>query len=46
MTDAIINVQDLCFSYDAPEGEAPIVLDSVTLSIDPGSFVAVLGHNG
>lgn len=46
MTDAIINVQDLCFSYAADQGEAPVVLDGVTLSIDPGSFVAVLGHNG
>lgn len=46
MTDAIINVQDLRFSYAADQGEAPIVLDGVTLSIDPGSFVAVLGHNG
>lgn len=46
MTDAIINVQDLRFSYAADQGEAPVVLDGVTLSIDPGSFVAVLGHNG
>lgn len=46
MTDSIINVQDLRFSYAADQGEAPVVLDGVTLSIDPGSFVAVLGHNG
>lgn len=46
MTDAILNVQDLRFSYAVPEGEAPVVLDGVTLSIMPGSFVAVLGHNG
>ncbi len=46
MTDAIINVQDLHFSYAADQGEAPVTLDGVTLSIDPGSFVAVLGHNG
>lgn len=46
MTDAIINVQDLHFSYAVSEGEAPVVLDGVTLAIEPGSFVAVLGHNG
>lgn len=46
MTDAILNVQDLRFSYAADQGEAPVVLDGVTLSIEPGSFVAVLGHNG
>ena len=48
MTDAIINVQDLTFSYPASNTEEtpPLVLDGVTLQIDPGSFVAVLGHNG
>ncbi len=43
---AIIQTDDLRFSYPAAEGETPVVLDGVTLSIEAGSFVAVLGHNG
>ena len=46
MKDAIINVEDVRFSYVTAEGVAPIVLDGVTLDIEEGSFVAVLGHNG
>ena len=43
---AIIKTEDLHFSYPAAEGVTPVVLDGVTLSIEEGSFVAVLGHNG
>ena len=43
---AIIQAQDLHFSYPAAEGTSPVVLDGVSLSIEEGSFVAVLGHNG
>ena len=46
MEKTIINVEDVRFSYITAEGVAPIVLDGVTLDIDEGSFVAVLGHNG
>ncbi len=46
MKDAIIKTEDLRFSYTTAEGVAPIVLDGVTLNIEEGSFVAVLGHNG
>ena len=46
MKDAIINAEDVRFSYVTAEGVAPIVLDGVSLSIEEGSFVAVLGHNG
>lgn len=46
MTDAIINVQELSFSYPVSEGTSSVVLDSIDLQIDPSSFVAVLGHNG
>ena len=47
MNNFIIETKDLRFSYsDAEEGVNPIVLDGVTLSIEEGTFVAVLGHNG
>lgn len=39
----IVSVRDLTFRYE--EGAKPAV-DNLTLSIDEGSFVAVLGHNG
>lgn len=42
----IVETRDLHFSYPAPEGVTPVVLNGVTLSIEEGSFVAVLGHNG
>ena len=43
---AIIKTEDLHFSYPAVEGVSPVVLDGVSLEIEEGSFVAVLGHNG
>ena len=43
---AIIQTEDLRFSYPAAEGITPVVLDGVSLAIEEGSFVAVLGHNG
>lgn len=42
----IIEMEHITFSY-AGEEEAPIeVLKDVTLSIEIGSFLAILGHNG
>ena len=46
MSDAIIKTEALRFSYQGDVIPAPIVLDGVDLEIQPGSFVAVLGHNG
>ena len=46
MSTNIIQTQDLRFSYTTEEGAAPIILDGVSLDIEEGSFVAVLGHNG
>ena len=47
MNNSIIETKDLRFSYsDAEEGVNPVVLDGVTLAIEEGTFVAVLGHNG
>lgn len=42
----IIKAEHLTFSYpDEPAGHPP-VLDNVSLEIESGSFVAILGHNG
>ncbi|BFK86771.1 energy-coupling factor transporter ATPase [Pseudoflavonifractor sp. DSM 107456] len=46
MSNAIIEIRDLHFSYTGAEGASPSVLNGVNLSIEEGSFVAVLGHNG
>ena len=46
MTEAI-RTEHLKFSYDAQsESGGVTVFDDLTLSIEEGSFVAVLGHNG
>ncbi len=43
----MIQTEDLQFAYQAEEGKtAPLALGGVTLSIERGSFVVVLGHNG
>ncbi len=46
MSEPIIKTEHLTFRYTTEEGVAPTVLDDLTLSIQAGSFVAVLGHNG
>ena len=43
----IIEVKDLTFAYPTEDGKAARnALDHVNLSIEEGSFVAILGHNG
>jgi len=46
MSNTIIKTEDLRFSYAEAEGVAPIVLNGVSIAMEEGSFVAVLGHNG
>ena len=46
MSDAIIKTEDLHFFYTSPDNQPPAVLGGVSLAIEEGSFVAVLGHNG
>lgn len=41
--DAVISVKDLKFKYSA---EGKDILDGISLEIEKGSFVAVLGRNG
>ena len=37
-----LEIKNLCFSYE----ESHPVIDDISLSIDKGSFIVVLGHNG
>lgn len=43
-----ISIQDMYFSYDDPSENpnAPNAVDGVSLEIEKGEFVAVIGHNG
>ena len=46
MTD-IIRTENLSYAYPPDEGKEPVpALTGVDLTIEPGSFVVVLGHNG
>ncbi len=46
--EPILSARDVSFAYDNYEEKQlpPIVLDDISLDIQPGEFVAVLGHNG
>ncbi|MCQ2431451.1 MAG: energy-coupling factor transporter ATPase [Clostridia bacterium] len=42
----IIDAKNLCFSYKNEDGDPLPVIKNVSLAVEKGSFVAVLGHNG
>lgn len=45
--EAIIRIENLIFEYMAGEEEAPVrAIDDVSLSIERGSFTAIIGRNG
>ena len=46
MKEPVIKTEDLHFSYTNAEGADTVVLRGVDLTVEKGSFVAVLGHNG
>ena len=45
-TDNIITLEHVTFQYNKEEGTPVQVLKDISLDIQEGSFVAVLGHNG
>ncbi|MCI5809035.1 MAG: energy-coupling factor transporter ATPase [Oscillospiraceae bacterium] len=46
--EPILSARDVSFAYDNYEEKKlpPIVLEDISLDVQPGEFVAVLGHNG
>jgi len=45
--DKIIKTENLSFSYSSIEGSVPVeVLSDLSIEIEKGTFVAVIGHNG
>ena len=46
MNAPFIKTENLCFSYDEDDGRHINVLDNVSVEIERGSYVAVIGHNG
>ena len=44
--ESLLALQNVSFAYDDEEGKRVPVLNSVDVTIDKGSFVSILGHNG
>jgi putative ABC transport system ATP-binding protein len=42
----LVRVENLAKSYETPSGIAVPVLDQVSFRIEPGEFVAIMGHSG
>ena len=47
MERPIVSVEHITYCYPPDEGKAPVpAVDDVTIQVEKGEFVAVLGHNG
>ena len=45
--DSIIKIQNLIYEYPQEEGKEPIrAINDISLEIERGSFVAIIGKNG
>ena len=43
---ALISVENVVFEYVGSQGQQVRALDSVSLEVGQGEFVAIIGHNG
>ena len=46
MTEPLIRVEDLHFTYNAGTEQAVPALNGVDMEIDAGEYIAIVGHNG
>jgi energy-coupling factor transport system ATP-binding protein len=46
MSEPIVRLEHVTFTYPVAEGRSVTALKDVSLEVEEGSFVAVLGHNG
>jgi len=44
--EPIIQVKDVCFEYSGYDGDQTAALSNVSLNINKGEFVVIIGHNG
>ncbi|OLS40572.1 energy-coupling factor transporter ATPase [Bacillus sp. MRMR6] len=46
MTESIVRLENVSFSYKINENTSVSVLKDISFSIKPGEYVAIIGHNG
>ena len=45
-SDSYIKIENLCISYEEDDGGRTSVLKNISLDIQKGEYLAILGHNG
>ena len=46
MKEIIVRLEDVTFFYEEPSSSTPPAVRNISLSVEDGEYVAVLGHNG
>lgn len=44
--DKMVDVQNIQFYYKSEEEEAMLALKDITVTVEPGEFIVIIGHNG